>query len=142
MSTNAYICYKTEDGNIKGVYNHWDGYLEELGHDIIDVAIKQFIDNRGEPGVRNNATVEEALQAFIQVYIKGHPGGWSTFPTKCYCHSPEFILRDGYHEAVCEGDDCFEVEFTYLILPKEGIMEVYNYDTKIEVFDFNTKEFL
>jgi len=141
MSTRAFICYVDNDGNIRGTFNHWDGYPDWLGKKIVEVAEKKFIDNRGTNGVPNNVTIEQALEAFIQVYIKGHPGGWNVFDEECYCHTPEYVLRDGFIDATCLNNECFEMCYTYIIIPNEAKMEVYQGRHKlISVYDFKERK--
>ena len=59
-----------------GVYNHWDSYPEGLGADVWEVL-----------------TSPDGIEKYKRA-ITEHPGGWSSFPEKCYCHS-EFAQRDG-----------------------------------------------
>jgi hypothetical protein len=36
MSTRAYICMETKDGQYRGVYNHFDGYLSGIGEVLLN----------------------------------------------------------------------------------------------------------
>ena len=36
MSTHAYIGVETEDGTIRAIYNHFDGYVEGVGFDLVN----------------------------------------------------------------------------------------------------------
>ena len=35
MSTNCSIAIKNEDGSVTGIYNHWDGYLDGVGAELL-----------------------------------------------------------------------------------------------------------
>ena len=95
MSTRSALAYKTKEG-WEGVYCHWDGYPTNRGKQIWEILMQKFVLNKGKIGVSNDGST--ALQSFVDVYIKGHKGGWSVFPDECYCHSPEFMMRDGVHD--------------------------------------------
>jgi len=118
MSTRAAIAFKTEEG-WSGVYSHWDGYPTSLGARIWDTIMKEFILNKGEIGIANDGS--RSLQSFVDVYIKGHRGGWSSFPETCYCHDPEFVMRDGdkTQEEFMDQDhsDPLFIEWVYIIDP-------------------------
>lgn len=92
MSTRSCLAFKTKEG-WSGTYCHWDGYPTNRGPQIWNILMEQFILNKGKLGIANKG--DTALQAFVDIYIKGHKGGWSAFPKECYCHSPEFVMRDG-----------------------------------------------
>lgn len=92
MSTRSCLAYKTKDG-WSGTYCHWDGYPTNRGKQIWEILMRDFVLNRGKLGVANKG--DTALKAFVEIYIKGHKGGWSAFPKECYCHSAEFVMRDG-----------------------------------------------
>ena len=93
MSTRSCLAYKTTEKGFEGIYCHWDGYPTNRGKQIWEILMQQFVLNRGKPGIANQGNT--ALQAFVDIYIKGHRGGWSVFPKECYCHSAEFVMRDG-----------------------------------------------
>ena len=114
MSTNAAIAYGTPK-EWQGIYSHWDGYPEGVGAAVWDVLMKEFVLNQGSPGVANNGST--AVQAFVDIYIKGHPGGWSSFPKECYCHSPEFVMRDGIRDAPVTSiePDALSIEWVYIV---------------------------
>jgi len=121
MATRSCVAYKTKYG-WKGVYSHWDGYPRGVGKVVYDIIMQRFLLNKGRFGVSNNASVEKKLQAFIDIYIKGHPGGWSIFGEECYCHSPEFVMRDGFvsGEITNETVDALSIEWVYIIDSKRG----------------------
>lgn len=125
MSTRASIAYKTPTG-WTGVYSHYDGYPSGLGKNIWDVIQKKFINNRGDAGISNRVSASKAIQAFIDVYIKGHRGGWSVFDSTCYCHSPEFVLRDGARDATIDEkeNDPLYIEYVYILDPEKEEMTI------------------
>jgi hypothetical protein len=92
MSTRSAIGWKTETG-WDGVYVHFDGYPTGRGPELWKVLMEKFVLNKGRLGVLNKG--DTALQSFVDIYIKGHRGGWSSFPKECYCHSADFVMRDG-----------------------------------------------
>lgn len=115
MSTRSCLAYKTKTG-WQGTYCHWDGYPTNRGKQIWEILMQQFILNRGKLGIANKGNT--ALQAFVDIYIKGHKGGWSAFPTECYCHSPEFVMRDGIRDWTFQTDktaDPLFIEWVYVI---------------------------
>lgn len=130
MSTRSAIGFKTDEG-WNGIYCHWDGYPTNRAHQIWELAMNEFILNKGEIGVANNCDVSKALEAFVAVYIKGHRGGWSCFPKECFCHSAEFVMRDG-----CKDDEAFMtqdtsdalfIEWLYIIDPQDKSMSIYTH---------------
>jgi hypothetical protein len=127
MSTRACIAHK-DSGPDKwvGVYSHWDGYPSWLGKEIWKVLQTQFIGNKGKIGVGNKGDVSNAIRSFIQVYIKGHMGGWSSFDTECYCHSPEYVMRDGVRSGkITSGDpDPLFLEWVYILDPEKKTMTI------------------
>ena len=124
MSTRSCLAYKTKTG-FEGVYCHWDGYPTNRGAQIWDLLMDKFILNKGKIGVSNDGS--KAIQSFIDIYIKGHKGGWSSFPTECHCHSPEFVMRDGFHEETMTDKtaDALFIEWVYVIDSKNKKMEIY-----------------
>lgn len=115
MSTRSCLAYKTKDG-WEGVYCHWDGYPTNRGKQIWEILMRDFVLNRGKLGVANKG--DTALQAFVDIYIKGHKGGWSAFPKECYCHNAEFVMRDGIRDWTWETDktsDALFIEWVYVI---------------------------
>lgn len=118
MSTRGCMAVKTEYG-WRGIYHHWDSYPSSLGKELWD-----FIKQSG-------------VEAITDV-IKQHPGGFSSFPSECYCHS-EFAERDGscaedspfYREdAPCgikdsrDNPDPLFMEWVYVIDPNEHTMTI------------------
>lgn len=73
MSTRSVIAYPHADG-WSGVCCHSDGYPTWTGPEIWTVL-----------RYRHNNDVS----AFVEAEIKAHPGGWSQFGDRCYCHGPE-----------------------------------------------------
>lgn len=71
MSTRGCIARPLGDSGFTGRYNHFDSYPSGLGRDIWHVLHGRFA---------GDATV------FAKFAIDEHPGGWSSFPDKCYCH--------------------------------------------------------
>jgi hypothetical protein len=125
MATRGAIAYKEGDGWI-GIYQHWDSYPRHLGKEIWRVLHEKFIGQRGRPGVQNSGDVKNALKSFIEIYIKGHPSGWSIFDEECFCHSPEFVMRDGVSESKItskENDPLF-IEYVYIIAPEDEAMYI------------------
>jgi hypothetical protein len=115
MSTRSALAYKTGEDKWSGVYCHFDGYPTNRGKQIWEILMKDFILNRGVLGVANSGNT--SLQSFVDIYIKGHIGGWSNFPDVCYCHSPEFVQRDGVNENIITSDnpDALFIEWVYVI---------------------------
>jgi len=77
MSTRGFIAAKIDDDNWEGVYVHHDAYPLGLGAAVWDGLEEQGVDE------------------FITSAITAHPGGWSSFPEKCYCCDSEMAARDG-----------------------------------------------
>lgn len=121
MSTRACIAYAKTDcmgtPEWEGIYSHSDGYPTWLGKQIWDVLHRDFLGNKGDFGVGNKSTPENAVRAFIDIYIKGHPAGWSSFGNQCYCHDPAFVLRDGVQESKItnEYNDPLSIEYVYIL---------------------------
>jgi len=127
MSTRSCLAYKTKEG-WEGTYCHWDGYPTNRGVQIWDILMKEFILNKGKPGVSNDGNITKALQAFVNIYINGHKGGWSSFPDECYCHSPEFVMRDGVEDDEMETDktaDALFIEWVYVIDAEDKKLLIY-----------------
>lgn len=124
MSTRACIAYPSKSKKWEGVFSHWDGYPSGLGKDIWDILHEKFIGNKGKFGVMNSGDETNAIEAFIQIYIKGHLGGWSSFGRECYCHSPEFIMRDGKGKNIIDGKkgDPLFIEYVYILDAKKKEM--------------------
>ena len=87
--------------------------------------MSKFVLNKGKLGVANKG--DTALQAFVDVYIKGHKGGWSSFPDECYCHSPEFVMRDGARDEMMTDKtaDPLFIEWVYVIDVENKKMLIY-----------------
>ena len=79
MSTRSNLAYKTKDG-YSGIYCHSDGYPTWRGKQIWEIIQGLY---------KETHDYKEAIDKFIKDYIKGHPGGWSSFPLSCYCHRGE-----------------------------------------------------
>ena len=62
MSTRAIIAYASGAGRWKGVYNHWDGYTESLGSELI----------------KRVATFDGDLSRMLRQYVDRCPEGWSS----------------------------------------------------------------
>ncbi len=132
MSTRSalgYIPVKGEE-EWRAIYCHWDGYPSLRGKQIWEILHKDFLGNKGEFGVENSGDETNAIKAFCQIYIDGHKGGFSSFPKVCYCHNPEFVLRDGTRENVVFEKDLKDswIEYLYLINPWEKTMQIYEVD--------------
>lgn len=127
MSTRAIVAYKTKDDKWEGVFNHWDGYPSGLGKEIWEILHNDFIDNKGAIGITNCGTPENAVKAFIDIMIKGHGGGWSTFGKICHCHSPAFVLRDGLTKMVLSEKDLKDTwcEYLYVLDPTKASMDIF-----------------
>lgn len=134
MSTRsalAYLVAKDKTDGWKGVYCHWDGYPTVRGKEIWDVLHTKFIGNKGKVGVQNKGDKKKAIQAFIDIYITGHKGGYSSFPDNCYCHDPEFVMRDGVRDERLTSDnpDPLFIEWVYVIDPKRAKMRIFGHDS-------------
>lgn len=125
MSTRSCLAYKTGEEKWSGVYCHSDGYPTNRGKQVWEILMKDFILNRGVLGVANSG--KTSLQSFVDIYIKGHIGGWSSFPEVCYCHSPEFVQRDGLQENTVTSDnpDALFIEWVYVIDVENKKLEIY-----------------
>jgi len=126
MSTRSCLAYKKGKG-WKGVYCHWGGYPTNRGQQIWEIIMQKFLLNKGRFGVTNEASREQKLQAFVDIYIKGHPGGWSVFPEQCYCHDPDFVMRDGLRESILTNKtaNALFIEWVYVIDIKKGKLIIY-----------------
>jgi len=124
MSTRSCIAEKTKTG-FKGVYCHFDGYPTCRGKEIWDILMKKFILNKGVIGVSNDGT--RALRSFVDIYIKGHRGGWSNFPESCYCHTPDFVMRDGVPDGTMNEKtaDALFIEWVYAIDVEKKTLTIY-----------------
>ena len=115
MSTRSAIAYGTPK-EWQGVYSHYDGYPEGVGAMVWKVLMTEFVLNQGRSGVVNDGST--ALQSFVDIYINGHPGGWSSFANECYCHSPDFVMRDGVRDGSVSSDDnpdALFIEWVYIV---------------------------
>ena len=109
--------------------------------------MQQFILNKGKPGITNDGS--RALQGFVDIYIKGHRGGWSAFPTECYCHDPDFVMRDGDRSnepfLTDKAADPLFIEWVYVIDIENKKLIIYTHgrakgETEEKVLDRKTKE--
>jgi hypothetical protein len=116
-----------EDGGWEGVYCHWDGYPTNRGKQIWEIIHRDFINNQGKPGVSNDGDPHKAIKAFVDIYIKGHPGGWSSFPDECYCHNPSFVIRDGQSDGKLTNKtaDPLSIEWAYVISQSNMTLTIY-----------------
>jgi len=72
MSTRAIIGRTTgAEQQFRGIYSHSDGYPTWLGKSLWQTVHEQF-----------NGDVKR----FVREVITAHPGGWSVFGERCYCH--------------------------------------------------------
>jgi hypothetical protein len=130
MSTRACIAYTTprkKHVEWEGVYSHWDGYPSGVGAVIWEILHGDFIGNEGRLGVKNDGKLKTALQGFIDIYIKGHPAGWSSLVESiCYCHDPAFVMRDGRTTNKIDSPhpDPLFIEYVYIIDPEKGTMSI------------------
>lgn len=77
MSTRALVGVgDTRAEKFLGLYVHSDGYPAGLGPDFW-----RDCQEKGAEGIR--------------AMIAQHPGGWSSYGEKCYCHDLYFAKRDG-----------------------------------------------
>jgi hypothetical protein len=93
MSTRAAIAVGTPE-KWEGIYQHWDGYPAGLGKALWDMAHKKGV-------------------AKIRSDIFNHPGGFSSYPDECYCHTRKETLADGRLSS--ENDDPLFIEYVYVI---------------------------
>lgn len=145
MSTRSALAFKTEDG-WEGIYCHWDGYPTNRGSQIWKILMEDFCLNKGELGVQNDGKIETALRSFVDVYIKGHPSGWSSFPDTCYCHDPGFVMRDGIIDGkiTSKDNDPLFIEWVYIIDVKEKklvILTSYSTGKTIQKVDYKGKKY-
>ena len=114
MSTRSVIACGTPK-EWQGVYSHFDGYPEGVGAAVWDVLMKEFVLNPGSADFANDGST--AVQAFVDIYIKGHSGGWLVFPDECYCHSPDFVMRYGVNDfpMTKAGAEAFFIEWVYIV---------------------------
>lgn len=120
MSTRsalAYIPKANEPTKWEGIYCHSDGYPTARGKQIWDILHKDFINNKGEAGVSNAGDPKNAIRAFIDIYIKGHQSGFSSFPDECYCHNPAFVIREEIRKANVTSDNPnpLFIEWVYIL---------------------------
>jgi hypothetical protein len=138
MSTRAAVAYSPKDKkgpeDWVGVYSHFDGYPSGLGKKIWDlIHSKKYLGNDlHEIGSVRETKPEDVIQAFINVMIKGHKGGWSSFGEKCYCHDPSFVIRDNSSEedetdmrldSRVNPDPLF-MEYVYILNPMRKTMTI------------------
>jgi len=114
MSTRAVIAQRTEGDKWEGVYNHFDGYPSGLGRKIWDNFQKIYA---GE-----TQTPEADIKKFIEEVIKGHSGGWSTFPDACYCHTRGETDSDMRIDS--ENPDPLFHEYVYILNPEKKEMAI------------------
>lgn len=128
MSTRSVVARKSTDPKkvYQGVYCHWDGYPTARGAKIWEIVYKDFIGNKGKIGVQNDGELKTALEGFCKIYIDGHKGGWSAFGKECYCHTPEFVMRDGVRDCIVTGDTNSPLfhEYVYIIDPETATMQI------------------
>lgn len=147
MSTRsalAYIPKADEPTKWIGVYCHWDGYPTNRGKQIWDILHKDFLNKEklSIGGDKNSVEAHRAVRAFIDVYIKGYKAGWSSFPEECYCHSPEFVMRDGVRESKIDnksypGSWC---EYAYIFNKEDLTMTILGGNKEIAKIDLLGKE--
>src|SRR5262245_21379388 len=87
MSTRAIIAYATDDGQWRGVWNHWNGHTQHLGRALI----------------RRVAKLQGDLSRVITDVIEGCPEGWSTFD-KERCEDPVGFLGGTFDGVVASCD--------------------------------------
>lgn len=128
MSTRACIAQTTGKDSWQGVYSQRDGYPSGLGKKIWDILHRDFIGNRGCFGVQNSGDPKNAVRAFCDVYITGHPAGWSSLESGiCFCHDPGFVLRDGLRSSRISNEDNepLFIEWVYVLNPEKVSMTIY-----------------
>lgn len=147
MSTIAVIGWKIgevcnrpwgEDVAFKGVYSHFDGYPEGLGYDVYSKIMELWVHGKD---------LTSLLDAFVEVYIKGHREGWSVFSNeKCYCHdvSRKYVYNG---EGDVQADflnatnvNPLYIEYGYIIDAEEGTMIIIEGANVGKVEYFGTKE--
>lgn len=143
MSTRCFIGYSDEKKPKKkatsvlpkfnGVYSHWDGYPSNVGkfiHEKITEwatkGVRQYPNEESEEK-RPLGTTNLCARTFANIFIKGHPAGWSSISSgECYCHSPYFVGRDGLSDNLLnEKSDLSWLEYGYIIYPETAEMEVW-----------------
>lgn len=130
MSTRSMLSFIPYKKGLEweGVYCHFDGYPSTRGKQIWDILHKDFLNNKGTPGVGNSGDPSNAIHAFIEIYIKGHKGGWSSFPDQCYCHDPAFVMRDGVRASKLSNSkypDPLYIEWLYVLDEKSHRLKIY-----------------
>ena len=129
MSTRSALAYIPKRKTIKqwtGIYCHFDGYPSTKGKEIWEVLHRDFINGKDDIGGLSKIEPEQAIQAFIDIYIKGHPSGWSLFPEKCYCHDRSFVMRDGLRDMTIDykHPDPLYIEYVYVLDPRKHTMTI------------------
>jgi hypothetical protein len=99
MSTRGVIAIGTAKG-WAGVYQHNDSYPTWLGRKIWEFLKKQ------------------GIQAFMET-IAQHPGGWSSWPERCYCHHEAYANEDRRPTMYLSADfvDPLFSEWVYVLDP-------------------------
>jgi len=124
MSTRACIAKITGNASWEGVYIHNDGYPSSVGATIWRIVQHQFINSS------NQVAPWVAIRAFCDIYITGHPAGWSIFAEQCYCHEPYFVIRDRLESFAISSNNTEELlslEWVYILDPKTETLTVLHH---------------
>lgn len=146
MSTRSILAY-SKGKSWEGIYCHWDGYPTNRGKQIWEILHRDFIGNAGEIGIANKKDPHNAVKAFIQIYIKGHSGGWSSFPEGCYCHDAGFVMRDGVTSHIEKPKHLKDTwcEWLYVVDPVKLTLTIFSvykdkWETPVVTVDLMGKE--
>lgn len=104
MSSRGLIA-RTKDGGYEGVYNHSDSQPIWLGQSLW-----------------SKLQAASDLSQFLKETVDEHPGGWSSYPSGCYCHG---LDPDGPQMVVDEATiNWLFTEWAYVIDPEGRSLSV------------------
>lgn len=108
MSTRGCIA-RVEGDFWRGIYQHWDSYPTRLGKTIWE---------RLHDGYQGN------ISQLLEDAIDKHPGGWSSYPDRCYCH---WKGRENDGPMVMTDQDCdpLFIEWVYALDPDSKVMSIF-----------------
>ena len=109
MSTRGVIARVQGDG-WKGIYHHSDSYPTWLGRELWRALQNEY---------------EGDVEALLKDAVDEHPGGWSSFSDRCYCHDPE---RKDEGDMIMTDRDCdpLFIEWVYAFDPGSRTMSVFS----------------
>ena len=99
MATRSVIAISKGDG-WEGLYIHNSGYPTAIGPELWEV-------------LRECSFAQDTFE--IQ-FLTAHPGGYSSFPSQCYCHAMGEQDSDGRYTAASEEDNAaLFIEYVYIV---------------------------